>query len=337
MIRSAGTAVFLALVLGVSLAEGGERKHVVQAGESASAIAERVYGDRTLGRLLLAYNGRSGTVIRPGETLRVPVCDVHRVRPGDSWSALTKRYLGNASAWRLVAQLNGMVPSEPLRVGQDLVFPVVIDERLERGATLAILAERYYGDPRRGRLLQEFNGLDDPRRLAVGATIRVPLVSLRPRAEAPAVAEVARTAPRATPSSTPEPEAPVVSTEIAEATPQPTAIPSPVPTPTPAPAEPVALFALDLATAKTAFERAEFESAMELLEELREPVTLLGSNAERQELLRLLAFVYVAFDDAEEACAAYGALTRFAGEPELDPDVVSPKIRKLLSSCVSPA
>jgi len=326
--RRAALALVATLVAPLVLA--GERSHVVRAGESASAIAERSYGDSRLGALLLAYNGRRGTVIHAGEELRVPYCDVHRVRPGDSWSALTKRYLGSAAAWRAVAELNGLAPDEPLRVGQELVFPVVLEHALERGATLALLAERFYGDPTRARLLQEFNRLDDPRRLAVGATVRVPLTSLRLRAS------------EVTPPPTSVAE-PVLSKPVA---PQAVAVPTPAPSETASapeivlaapPPAPASLFGADLTSAERAFRQGAFDDARTLLEELREPVTLGGTDAERRELLRLLSFVYVAFDDVEEACAAYGALTRLDGAPTLDPDLVSPKIRDLLSACVSPA
>jgi len=325
--RPAALVLVASLVAPLVLA--GERAHVVRSGESASAIAERSYGDSRLGTLLLAFNGRRGTTIHAGETLRLPYSDVHRVRSGDSWSALTRRYLGSSTAWQAVAELNGLAPDQPLRVGQELVFPVVLEHRLERGATLAVLAERYYGDATRGRLLQEFNRLEDPRRLAVGATVRVPLTSLRLRRS---------DAPAPVPTPAPAPQPPVARAAVATPSPTPVATPSPtelvVEAQQPAP---VSYYMTELAAAEGAFRRAEFESALTLLEELREPVSLGGTPAERRELLRLLSFVYVAFDNEEEACAAYGALTRLDGAPTLDPDLVSPKIRALLSACVSPA
>ena len=104
--RPAALVLVASLVAPLVLA--GERAHVVRSGESASAIAERSYGDSRLGTLLLAFNGRRGTTIHAGETLRLPYSDVHRVRSGDSWSALTRRYLGSSTAWQAVAELNGL-------------------------------------------------------------------------------------------------------------------------------------------------------------------------------------------------------------------------------------
>ncbi len=329
-----GVGVALAALLVLPGLLAGERKHTVRPGESASAIALGEYGNSGLGSLLLAYNGRRGTTIRPGEELRVPFCEVHRVRSGDSWSALAQRYLGSAAAWSSVAELNGLAPEQALRVGQEIVFPVVIEHRLERGETLARLAERFYDDAARSRLLAEFNRLEDPRRLSVGETVRIPLISLRSRAAKPppvrearnkraqpAAAELARTAPQ----PTPEPAAAVLT--------------APVPTApvlsAPEPSVPVALFGDDLATAERAFRSSDFEQAATLLEELRQLVAEHGAETERRELWRQLSFVYVALDRPDEACSAYGALTRDGGSASFDPDLVSPKIRAVLSACVS--
>ncbi len=78
----------LLLVLGlavtaIGVAEAGEREHTVAPGESASAIAKKYYGNFDLTPLLLAYNGREGTLLQPGETLRIPYCEVHRVQRGE--------------------------------------------------------------------------------------------------------------------------------------------------------------------------------------------------------------------------------------------------------------
>ena len=174
----------LLLVLGVAVtaigvASAGERTHTVAPGESASSIAKKYYGNFDLTPLLLAYNGRESTVLQPGETLRIPYCEVHRVKRGDSWSALSHRYLKGKSNYAVVAELNDMLPEKPLQPGDEIVFPVFLDHRLERGETLGALAERYYGQPSLGRLLQESNVLDNPRRLSVGETVQIPLLDFK--------------------------------------------------------------------------------------------------------------------------------------------------------------
>lgn len=282
--------VLLAILLAIVPAcLAAERTHVVAPGESAAAIAKHYYGDHELASPLLRYNGRDGTVIRPGENLRIPYCETHVVAPGDSWSALARRFLGRADAYPAVAILNGVVPESPLRVNQKIVLPVVVPRALEKGDTLGLLADRVYGDFELGEMLQEFNGIEDPRRLSVGQTIEVPLVTLRLR----------------------------------------DGLDAPPPEPTPPPPSP---FEEKLRAARQEFRAGEFEAARQRLERMTDAVRTEGSEKDRAEHGRLLAFVYVAFDLPVEACEVFAE----SGEARrLDPDRISPKIRETLATCGS--
>jgi len=295
------------IAMSIGGVEAAERKHTVAAGESSSAIAKRYYGDFDLAPLLLAYNGRSSTVLQPGETLRIPHCEVHRVQRGDSWSVLSKRYLKGASNYAVVAELNGMLPEKPLQPGDEIVFPVFLEHRLERGESLGVLAQRYYDRPSFGKLLQESNRLDDPRRLSVGETVWVPLLDFRlvpqPKVE---VAQVKK----------PEPK------------------PSPPPEQKPV-AEPSAQFTREIRTARRLFHAGEFEESRDMLESMRRGISK-SPEVERTEHARLLAFVYVAFDLPAEACEAYGSISPMPSLRELDPKMISPRIRDVLSGCSSP-
>ena len=62
-----------------------------------------------------------------------------------------------------------------------------------------------------------------------------------------------------------------------------------------------------------------------------------GVAEERSELLELEAFVHVAFERRNEACAAFRDLLELAPETKLDRDLVSPKIRKTLLHCGVPS
>lgn len=308
-------------LLAASAAIAGEHVHVVRPGESASAIAKHYYGDYELAATLLLFNDRRNPTIHPGETLRVPLCDVHRVRPGDTWSTLSRRYLGDASRWSTVAQLNGLEPERALQIGQEIVFPVVLKHRLRRGETLAGLAEQHWGDPGRARLLQEFNGLDDPRRLALGAMVEVPLLTLRPR---PAAQPATLTAARRVVSAVAEKPPPARPEKRVE------------PTPTPDPLPPVAVpqhFARELGTAARAFRLGEYEKAQALLEKLRGQVESRGTDSDRRDYWRQLGFVHVAFDRREDACGAFAAMERLGGAADLDPVHTSPKISAALEAC----
>jgi LysM repeat protein len=328
-------AAALVVLLATTAGMTGERTHTVQSGESASAIAKRYYGDYELANLLLDFNDRAGTVIRPGETLRVPYCDVHRVRAGDSWSGLAQRYLERSSAYPTIAALNGLPPEAPLRVGRTIVMPVILTHRLQRGESLSAIAERFYDNTKTTALLQEFNRIEDPRRLSIGETIEIPLITLRlapgadestpesanadPAPVQPKSAQVAKTSTQVAETSVAE-----VAGKAKAASPEP-----------PAKSEPVPEYRSELRSAATKYQRGDYQRARSLLESIRKDVQANGTAADRSELGRLLAFVYIAFDLPEEACAAY-ALTG-ASPDGLDADRISPKIRRALSRCPDPA
>jgi len=304
-----------------------ELTHKVRSGESAASIAKHYYGDHELAQLLLQYNGRSSTLIHVGESLRVPYAAVHTVKSGDAWSVLAQRYLGRPDGWPSVAALNDLPAEAPLRVGTTLFFPVVLDHALRRGESLAALAERYYGDPKKGALLAEFNRIDDPRRLSVGQQVEIPLITprlragaRRPSSDSAAATKVAKTVaePRIAP---PEPAAVVAQ------------VPASVPEKKPAPEPPRPRFTAPLAAAKRALEQGEFEKAREGLEALRDAVNAEGLDHERAELWRLLATVYVAFDLPAKTCAAYQALTRIEERPSFDGAATSPKVRQAIAGC----
>jgi LysM repeat protein len=325
-------AIAICLMVATS-AIAAERNHTVQRGESASSIAKHYYGDYEIADLLLRYNGKSNTVIRPGEKLRVPLCEIHRIRAGDSWSGIAKRYFAKPSAYREIAALNGIAPEKPLRIGDSIVIPVILSHALRRGESLVALAERFYGDDELSHLLQSFNRIDDPRNLSVGQTIKIPLVSFRSRESAgaaalPSVAKAERAKPK---PAAPSPRKP--DEQEAEPAPKPTKQAAKVET-KPAATGPSRL-AAEIRTASEAFSKGDYDRARELLESLRDRAADEGTDAEQADLWRLLAFVYVAFDLPDEACAAHRSLVQTSSETKLDPDLVSPKIRRALARCAT--
>ncbi len=105
--------------------------------------------------------------------------------------------------------------------------------------------------------------------------------------------------------------------------------------PAPKPAAPeTPRYQSKIALARKAYSLGEYGRARELLEGLQPDVLRDGSDVERAELLRLTAFVYVAYDLPVQACAAHRSLTRLSSKTRLDPDFVSPKIRQMLSECM---
>lgn len=316
---------------------GGERRHTVRPGESASAIARDYYGDLKLGELLLRYNGHGDATLRIGEELRIPYCEVHRVGPGDTWSVLAQRYLGGASLHPVLALLNDRKPGDTLRVGQSIKIPVMMPHELRRGESLAKLAEHYYGNPARGEILREANGIEDPRQLAVGTPLRIPLLSLWLREtpkEKPGESRAARPSEAVAPAATAKPAPEIMPTSAAKPAPEivsaPPAIPTgPDPTGERVEEPPADRFteALDAAAHRLAL--GAFDDVRKDLEALLPRIRAEGTERDRAEAGRLLAFTYVALELPARACEAYEAVP----PAPLDPDTVSPKIRAVLADC----
>jgi nucleoid-associated protein YgaU len=315
--RRAFCGPFLLALMAASVVTAGELEHTVRSGESASAIAKRYYGGFDSAEFLLEFNGRSGATIRSGEVLRVPYSELHTIRGGDTWSVLADRHLGRIAAWPAIPELNDRPPEAPLRLGERIRIPVLLRYDLQRGDTLAVLAQRFYGDPERSDLIQEFNAIDDPRRLSVGQTLELPLI-------APALHEREGTATAGARSKPPaaavKPAPAPVEVEEAEAT----AV-APLPR---------ARFTKELESARQAFSGGDFDAARDRLEGLRSRVTAEGNVEDQVSLWRLLGFVYVAFDLDEQACESFRELGNLDTELGLDPDLVSPKIRERLGACV---
>jgi hypothetical protein len=205
--------------------------------------------------------------------------------------------------------LNGLDPRAPLAVGQEVTFPAVLPHVLARGESLAALAERQYGDPGFGRMLQAFNRIDDPRALAIGQTVEIPVLDLR-LVDRPAVALAKRATPTLVIAAErpAEPEVPVV-----------------VETPP--------WFPPAIAEVERAFAAGEFDRADAAIAGLAERADDLPADTDRARLWRLAAFVHVAFERPDEACAAYAALRAVDPAVAFDPIEVSPKIRESLARC----
>jgi LysM repeat protein len=264
-------------------------------------------------------------VIRAGEKLQVPYCDVHRVKAGDTWSALSERYVGRPSAYRGIALMNGLAAHQPLQIGQTLIMPVAMPYQLARGDTLRSVAERFYGEPALAAALQAFNEIDDPRRLSVGQAIDVPLVTLRLQKQTAVTRTVEQPVPKPSvpaPKKTAPPEPKPSIAKAVQREPEPPPVKKPAPK-----------FHAEIEEARQDFYRGEFDRARDRVESLRRPVDTEGTPAERAELLRLQAFVYVAFDLPEQACDAYRSLVELSPSMRLNPQLVSPKIRSTLAAC----
>src|SRR5262245_24552979 len=312
-------ALALAFVLlAVPAVRAADKVHVVTTGESAPALAKKYYGNSSLSDLLLRYNGKTGKMIHPGERLSIPYCEVYRTRSGDTWSELAMKHLGRAAAAPTLAELNGYTADQPLRVGARIVVPVVLAHTLARGESLSSLAQLFYGDPAKAATLQAFSRIEDAKRLAVGTPLEIPLIAFVRAERAQAVDDAKK------PIAAAVPDPPVA---VASPTP-PVAVAPPPPA-----AEAPPRFVGPLDAAGRSFASGEHDRARAILESLREIVASEGTEADRRNWSRLLAFVYIALDRDADACAVYRAGSPASGPTALDPDRVSPRIRDGLLKC----
>jgi hypothetical protein len=171
--------------------------HVVQPGETLAQIAERVYGDAQLERVLVGANAldsQGGTVVIPGMRLEIPAPGRHTVIQGESWGDLSLAWLGSSDIARveLLSHANKGVPWVQPVEGQELEIPAVVTYIAGDSETVHTIAQRFWGDPNRGWEINVYN-----RREAVvvrrGEAVLVPMPRLRlteaGRAEARAVAQ----------------------------------------------------------------------------------------------------------------------------------------------------
>ena len=292
MSRAIGLASGLLLASG--LAAAGELRHEVQPDQTLGEISQLYYGDARHAEVIRFYNGLDSSPLRPESQLSIPQVEEHTVTAGDSWSALALRYWGDASLHRQLALYAAGRSDAPLKLGQKLRIGPLISYRLASGDTLASVSRRFYGHPDRATALARFNRVKNPRRLQVGARVKVPIAEL---GSAPAVP--------------PEPAAPV---EVAAA-------------------PPPDRFEAALRRARNTQLDGRYNDALEQLEALRPTILAQGSRSERVLLLEQLTFVYTAFDRDQDACDGYRALLQLEPQRAWDGDQVSPKILRLVARC----
>jgi LysM repeat protein len=191
------STIAIATGLSVFASNAGAFTHIVRPGETLAQIADRVYGDAKLERVLVGANAldaQGGTVIVPGMRLEVPAPGHHTVLQGEAWADLALGWLGTNDIARveLLAHANKAAPWVPPVDGQEIEVPAVLTYIAGDNETVNGVAQRFWGDPNRGWELNVYN-----RREGVpvrrGEAVLVPMPRLRltesGRAEARAAAE----------------------------------------------------------------------------------------------------------------------------------------------------
>jgi len=100
--------------------------------------------------------------------------------PGQTFATLAKAYLDDERRAPFLAEFNGMDASNTIPAGTQLTIPLHVTHVAAGNETLAQIAASYFGDPKQGALLRDYNFLDKDA-LAKGESIVVPIISVRVR------------------------------------------------------------------------------------------------------------------------------------------------------------
>ncbi|MCX8040452.1 MAG: LysM peptidoglycan-binding domain-containing protein [Planctomycetota bacterium] len=116
---------------------GGQRTHVVAAGETLGDIAQRYYGTSAKWKLIVEANpGIRPEQLSVGQQLVIPEprtaaaaapraagTRTYVVKPGDTLASIAASQLGRREAWKQIVEANPGIKPEALRVGQELIIP----------------------------------------------------------------------------------------------------------------------------------------------------------------------------------------------------------------------
>jgi hypothetical protein len=330
-----GWALACAFARPAGAAEGSRRSeiaHELASGETFEALAQEYYGDPEFAELLRRHNDARGTGDR-SPVVRVPTARIHSVREGDTWSSIAATYWGDPALGRALASQLGVDPGSTPEAGASLQIPGLVEWKIRKGESLAVVSRHLYGTPDRTRQIAGLSAISEPSRVRVGDRVRAPFLVHARVSEAGSLPDTDRG------PDDPAPVPPPISPP-AQATGPGTDGPSaPVPVAEPVSATPSSLTEEDRHTLRSgvnAYLEGSYEEALERLEEIRGSVLARGDDGERTLLLRHLVFLYVAFDRLDDACGPYLALRRIDPEGSLDPDEVSPKVRSAVASCGDP-
>ena len=139
------------------------------------------------------------TSIGPGEELPAPSPVVpapvvraprkYTVRAGDNLQDIAKEFYGDAGKWQLIQRANDNIDPRKLRVGMVLIIPDLSAEAgrtppqspapgkthtVARDDSLWNIAQKYYGDGNKYKLIMKANNISDPKALVVGQVLKIP-------------------------------------------------------------------------------------------------------------------------------------------------------------------
>jgi hypothetical protein len=135
--------------------------HLVLPGETLAQIAQRLYGDPKLERVLAGANAldvtAGGTAIVPGMRLEVPAPAYHHVMPNETWYELALAWLGDTKRADVLANANHAQSWVPPEEGREIVVPAVVSVIAGDDDSDMTLALRYLGDINKAWVVDAYN------------------------------------------------------------------------------------------------------------------------------------------------------------------------------------
>jgi len=133
----------------------------------------------------------------PGPELppAVSVPRKYTVKAGDNLWKIAEEVYGDSGKWKLIQKANDIKNTEALKIGRVLIIPeepsgtVRVEKKapssapstagerthtVKKGETLWIIAQEYYGDGSKWKLIQKANDIKNPDKLDIGQTLKIP-------------------------------------------------------------------------------------------------------------------------------------------------------------------
>lgn len=193
--KSAGWAAAAGVLASVLVqADASAFTHVVSRGETLAQIAITFYGTPRFETALVGANAldaHGGSAIVAGQPLEIPAPSHHRVEQNETWAELARVHLGDARRAETLARANGGVSWIPPAAAQEIEVPAVVAIIAAEGETMPQLAQRYLGDMNKAWELDGYNGRRGDQKLLRGDVILVPLLDISLTDEGKKAARVA--------------------------------------------------------------------------------------------------------------------------------------------------
>lgn len=274
--------------------------HTVKEGESLTGIAKKYYGSDDRYIILAEYNNLPNPKrIDVGHKITIPKSLKYRIKKGDQIALITKRFLDNKDRYAVLMEINGIKDPKNISIDQIIKIPAKIPYTVKKGETLAIIAERFYGDVKKYTLIASYNFISDPKMLEPGQRLVIPIPDLEiiedKKPKEKKVIEAKKDLTAKAPEKAPT-KAEAVSTEGQKI----------------------------LKKGMDDYFKGSYD---ETISEINMAVEKgLPQKEDMLKAYRFLAYTYVAKDEKEEAKKAFTKALELDPKMELDPVYVSPKI-----------